>query len=266
MIKKFLLCFFFAITTQFVKAGIVVINGLTHSYQVENGKVYKGTIEIENTSTNPQNVKLFLQDLSYQSDGSIFYTEPLTNKRSNSNWVKLNTNLITLKGKEKTEVRYEIIVPNSLPDSGSYWSVIMVEPIDDIKPSDNKPGVNITSIIRYAIQIITDYDEEKAKPELKFEDVKIEKLEKEKILKIAIANNGNLYCRAIANVEIYERKNGQKVGSFSSQTMGLLPSTSKTFDINISKIPPNKYTAVVLATDEDENAFALNVELEVKND
>ncbi|MBD8083683.1 DUF3324 domain-containing protein [Chryseobacterium sp. GCR10] len=266
MIKKFLLFLLFIIASQFVKAGIVVINGLTHSYQVDKGQVYKGTIEIENTSTNPQNVKLFLQDFSYQSDGSIFYTEPLTNKRTNSNWIKLNTNLITLKGKEKTEVRYEITVPNSIAGPGSYWSVIIVEPVDDITPSDNKPGVNITSIVRYAIQVITDYNTEKAKPELKFEGVKIEKQEKQKILKIAIANTGNLYCRPTANVEIYDRKNGQKVGSFSSQTMGLLPNTSKTFDIDISKILPNKYTAVLLATDEDENAFALNVELEVKND
>lgn len=266
MIKKFLFFFFIITASHLAKAGIVVINGLTHSYQVDKGQVYKGTIEIENTSTKPQNVKLYLQDLSYQSDGSIFYTEPLTNQRTNSSWIKLNTNLITLKGKEKTEVLYEIIVPNSVSDPGTYWSVIIVEPVDDIKPSDNKPGVNITSVVRYAIQIITDYDTEKAKPELKFEGVKIEKDEERRILKIAIANIGNLYSRPTATVEIYDRKNGQKMGAFSSQTMGLLPNTSKTFYIDISKILPNKYNAVLFATDEDENAFALNVELEVKND
>jgi hypothetical protein len=31
-------------------------------------------------------------------------------------------------------------------------------------------------------------------------------------------------------------------------------------------MPPEKYNAVLIATDEEENAFALNVELEVKND
>ncbi|WP_228426722.1 hypothetical protein [Chryseobacterium carnipullorum] len=48
--------------------------------------------------------------------------------------------------------------------------------------------------------------------------------------------------------------------------MGLLPQTSKSFHIDISKVPPAQYKAVIIATDEDENAFALNVELEVKND
>ena len=48
--------------------------------------------------------------------------------------------------------------------------------------------------------------------------------------------------------------------------MGLLPDSSKSFYIDISKIPPDKYKAVIIATDENENAFALNVELEIKND
>ena len=39
-----------------------------------------------------------------------------------------------------------------------------MEPIDDIKPSDAKVGVNITSVVRYAIQIITDYKTENIKP------------------------------------------------------------------------------------------------------
>ncbi|MBV8328244.1 DUF3324 domain-containing protein [Chryseobacterium sp.] len=266
MIKRILLLITIILQFSFLHAGIVVLNGLTHSYKVENGKVYKGKIAIENTGSAPQNVKLFLQDFSYHSNGSINYTALHTNSRSNGDWIKLNTNLITLKGKEKTEVFYEITVPNKAIDPGSYWSIIIVEPVDDIKPSDTKAGVNITSVIRYAIQVITDYETEKAKPDLKFESVKIEKEEGRQVAKIAIANNGNLYCKPTASIEIYSRKTGEKIGNYSSLAMGLLPNNSKTFHIDLSKVPPDKYKAVIIATDEDENAFALNVELEVKND
>lgn len=266
MIKRILLLITFMLQFAFLHAGIVVLNGLTHSYKIENGKVYKGKIAIENTSSAPQNVKLFLQDFTYHADGTLNYTELHTNNRTNGNWIKLNTNLVTLKGKEKTEVFYEITVPNQALDPGSYWSVIIVEPVDDIKPSDNKPGVNITSVVRYAIQVITDIETEKAKPDLKFENVKVEKEEGKQTVKIAIANNGNLYCRPTASIEIYHRKTGKKIGTFSSLTMGLLPTTSKTFPIEISKVPPDQYTATIMATDEEENAFAINVELEVKND
>ncbi|WP_313580791.1 hypothetical protein [Chishuiella sp.] len=264
--KKYLYFFivlFFTFTS--LNAGIVVLNGLTHTYKVENGKVYKGKIEIENTSNNTQNVKLFLQDFSYKSDGSITYTNLHTNKRSNAEWIKLNTNLLTLKGKEKTEILYEINISDKLINVGSYWSVIIVEPVEDIKPNNDKFGVNITSIVRYAIQIITDYKTDNANTDLKFENIKVEKEEGRKILKIGVINNGDLYCKPIASIELYNNK-GEKVGTYSSLAMGLLPNNSKSFYIDIDKVLPEKYNAVIIATDEEENSFAINVELEIKND
>lgn len=266
MIKRILFCLAFILPFSLLQAGIVVLNGLTHIYKVENGQVYKGKVTLQNIGNDSQDVKIFLQDFSYRSDGTIYYTSPNTNEKSNTDWIKLNTNLISLKAKEKAEVSFEITVPDKIVQSGSYWSVIIVEPVEDIKPTNNSPGVNITSIVRYAIQVITNIDTESVKPSLKFESVKVEKEGKQRNVKIGIANNGNVYCKPTANIEIYNRRTGEKVGTFSSLQMGLLPNTSKSFDIDISKILPDKYNAVIIATDEDENAFALNVELEVKND
>lgn len=266
MIKRIL--FFIAFIFQFapLQAGIVVLSGLTHIYKVENGQLYKGKVTLQNIGNSPQNVKIFLQDFSYNADGTTYYTAPHTNEKSNAGWIKLNTNLVSLNAKEKTDVYFEIAVPDKDVQSGSYWSVIIVEPVEDIKPSNNSPGVNITSIVRYAIQVITNYNTESVKPFLKFESVKVEKAGKQRNVKIGIANNGNVYCKPTATIEIYNRRTGEKVGTFSSLQMGLLPNTSKSFDIDVSKILPDKYNAVIIATDEDENAFALNVELEVKND
>ncbi|KQT28508.1 hypothetical protein ASG22_20125 [Chryseobacterium sp. Leaf405] len=266
MVRRILLLVILIFQFCFCKAGIVILNGLSHSYKVENGKVYKGKIEMENTSNQPQSVKIFLQDFSYKSDGTINYSAPQTNNRTNADWIKFNTNLVTIKGKQKTEVYYEITIPNTISNPGSYWSVIMVEPVEDLKPDDSKQGVSITSVIRYAIQVITDFNADKAKPDLKFESIKIENEEGFRTAQIAIANNGNLYCKPTASLEIYNRKTGEKIGTFSSIAMGLLPHTSKKFSIKLNTLTPDKYNAVIIATDENENAFALNVELEVKND
>jgi uncharacterized protein YpbB len=78
-----------------------VLNGLTHFYKVENGQVYKGKVTLQNTGNTVQNVKIFLQDFSYHSDGTTYYTAPHTNEKSNTDWIKLNTNLVSLKAKEK---------------------------------------------------------------------------------------------------------------------------------------------------------------------
>ncbi|WP_307451734.1 MULTISPECIES: WxL protein host-binding domain-containing protein [Chryseobacterium] len=249
-----------------LKANIVILNGLTHHYTVEKSQVYKGKIAIENTSVTPQNVKLFLQDFTYSADGSISYTAPNSYQRTNAAWIHLNTNYVTLKGKEKTEVYYEISVPDSADDDGSYWSVIMVEPVDDPIPGQNEAGISISSVVRYAIQVITDHRPENAKQELRFEGVKVEKENGKSIIMVAIANKGNLYCKPTVSIEMYHKTNGDKAGQFSTLPMGLLPQTSKSFYIDAGKLPPDRYSAVLLATDENENAFALNVELDIKND
>ena len=264
-VKKifFFISIFFACNCAF--ASIVITNGLTHTHNVKEGTVYKGVITVENTAETSQNVKLYQKDYSYKADGTSHYNDPGLNERSNLQWIKLNTNLLKLEAKGKVDVPYEIVVPTNI-DAGSYWSVIMVEPVEDLKPDDSKQGVSITSVIRYAIQVITDYNADKAKPDLKFESIKIENEEGFRTAQIAIANNGNLYCKPTASLEIYNRKTGEKIGTFSSIAMGLLPHTSKKFSIALNTLTPDKYNAVIIATDENENAFALNVELEVKND
>lgn len=266
MIKRISLLLIFFFQFCFLQAGIVVLNGLSHVHKVEKGKVYRGKIAIENNGKQPQNVKLFLQDFSYESDGTIQYLKPGSNSRTNTGWIRMNTNLVSLKPKEKTEILYEITIPDEVIASGSYWSVVIVEPVEDIRPDEKTQGVSISSVIRYAVQVITDLDSEKAKPELKFVGIKIEKEGGSRFLNVAISNKGDLYCKPTVAVELYHNTSGQKIGTFSSQAMGLLPQTSKSFPIPLEKIPPARYNAVLIATDDDENAFALNVELEVKDD
>lgn len=266
MIRPILLLLLTVFPFCFAEAGIVVLNGLSHTYKVENGKVYQGKIAIENNGKQSQNVKLFLQDFSYQADGTFYYSPPHSNIKSNAGWIRMNTNLITLRQKEKTEVYYEIMIPDQVSEPGSYWSVIMVEPVEDLRPDESAQGINITSVIRYAIQIITDLHTEKARPDLKFEGIKIEKQNGKQWLNIAVANKGNLYCKPTVTIEIYDKATGRKTGTFSGQAMGILPQTSKSFPIDIGNMPPSRYSAVLVAADDDDNAFALTTELEIKNE
>lgn len=246
-------------------AAIAVQNGLTHQYKVENGKVYKGKIVIQNMADLAQNVKFYVQDQSYHFNGSTHYADPsVSAKRSNAAWIKLSTNFIVLGKKEKMEVPFEIFVPDSLQDAGSYWSVIMVEPVEDIKPNQ-KPGFNIVSVVRYAIQIITDFKSDELNPQLKFENVSINKQDSvQQVLTVAISNQGKVFCMPTTIIELYKKSNGEKVGVFSSSKIGILPDNSKSVNINMGNIAPGDYTAVIISTDENENAFALKAALTIK--
>lgn len=260
------LYFFFLLLHTPSKAGIVIHNGLTHVYNMNHAGVYKGRISLENTSKRSQIVKVYLQDISYKWSGEIYYTTPPSHPFSNAAWITLGGTLLTLQAGEKMDIPYEINVPNEQLASGSYWSVIIVEPEQNIdSPKDNN-SIAISSVVRYAIQVISNYKSDELQPHLKFESVKMDTTQQKKILKVAILNDGSLFCKPTASIDIYDNKTGQIVGTYSSVTMSLLPNNSKSFLIDISSVPKGKYATVIIATDENENAFALNVELEVKND
>lgn len=245
-------------------ANIVVLNGLTHQLKTEKGQTYKGKIELQNVGKETKNIKIFLQDMTYSSDGTTNYTEPGSNKLSNSSWIKLETNLIELKAGEKADVYYELNVPAEVTLEGSYWTTCMIEPVDAIIPNEKNTGIQLRSIIRYAVQIISNFSSTTISPELAFKSINIENINDKKYLKIALENKGSIYCKTIISLELYNASNASPIeGEFTSAAMGLLPSTSKSFTIDITSLTKGKYKVVAFAKDDQENVFALEFELDV---
>lgn len=261
MFKYTLLYIIFFALPIYAQASIVVLNGLTHTYKTEKGKVYTGKIELQNTGTRSKSVKLFLQDLSYSFDGTIHYTAPNTNKNTNADWIKLSTNLVNLKANQSVEIIYQVTIPDTVVREGSYWSTIIVEPVEEINPNTANSGVQITSIVRYAVQVITDYVNSPIKPELKFEKIGVEKHGDNKILQVALLNKSEIYCKAITSIELYDAEGKLIEKQLESPATGLLPGNSKTFSIELGNIASGQYKAVVFASDQEENTFAMNIDL-----
>lgn len=262
----YITCFLFSLNILSTQANILVTNGLTHQIKTDKGKVYTGSIQVQNIGEEKKNVKIYLQDVMYHSDGTTIYSDPGTNKLTNSNWLSINSNLIELKAGEKFDIKFEIKVPDTITEPGSYSSILMIEPIDISipKPNDSK-GIQIQSVIRYAVQIIADYAIQNTKAEIKFDSINLVNNENQKILKIALANNGKVYCKPTVQLEIFDVINNTKVDAeFKSQSMSLLPNTSKTFPIDITILNKGKYKAIAFAKDEQDNIFALEFELDVE--
>lgn len=245
-------------------ASIVITNGLTHSYKVKGGTVQKGIITIQNTADVSKNVKLYQQDYSYNASGASFYEDYGKNERSNLKWILLNNNLVKIEAKSKTNVSYEITVPDIII-AGSTWSVIMVEPVDDIIPTNEKQGIQLKTLIRYSIQIITT-NEEAGESLLKFDAVNLNKHEGKSLLDIAVSNQGSLFHHVEVSIELFDSENGKNMGVFKSDKMSLLPTNSKLFVIDLSSVPPGSYTASILANTSEDTVFGLNIELNLSNE
>lgn len=257
----FFIAIFFAYTNLF--ASIVITNGLTHSYKLKEGTLQKGIITIENTADIAQNVKLYQQDYSYNATGTSFYEDYGKNKRSNLKWIKLNTNLLKIEGRSRANVSYEILIPeNTL--AGSFWSVVMVEPVDDIVPNDVKNGIQLKTLIRYSIQIVTT-NEKPANALMTFDTINLKKIEGKNILELSISNNGDIFHIVEATIELFDSKDGSNKGKFKSDMLSLLPGNSKLFTIDLSAVPAGKYNASILASSTEDHVFGINIELNIPN-
>ena len=269
MTKKYL---FFVIVLLFnltlTNASIVVLNGLTHRYIVEHGMLYKGVISIQNTADINQNVRIYLNNYAYKATGEIYYLEPGNgaNNRSNALWVDLNVEYLILKPKEKYDLHYEITVPDTTEFDGSYWSLVMIEPVDFITPKDHNEGLNVRSVVRYAIQLITTLNEDTSIASLEFQNVNIVNESGKRFLQVDIINKGDLYHKVTASAEFFESREGTETGLFKSNIQSLLPNNSKRFTIDISSVPTGNYSTVLLADSGDDNLFGLNLEIIIKNE
>ncbi len=257
-----LLLFSFCISN----ASIIILNGLSHNYKVEKGNKYKGFVRIMNSSDSSQGVKLFLNDYSYKASGEIFYSKPSDYNRSNVDWIDLSSNYLTLKPKQRYDLYFEITVPENIDISGSFWSVLIVEPVDDIKPSNDKEGIKVRSVVRYAIQIITTLEDDLAKANLEFQNVKVNKNDGKRILEIDIANTGELYHKVNLRTEIYSSVDGSETEIIKGNIQGLFPETSKRFYVDISKIQKGDYKLILLADCQNDLIFGQNIDLSITNE
>lgn len=247
-------------------ANIIILNGLSHVINGELGNTYKGVIQLKNTGDKVQNVKIYLNDYSYNSKGETTYSEPGSIKRSNSLWTIIPSDILSLNPKENYDLYYEVTIPKELKLSGSFASVLFVEPTYDINPNKNTSGVRLQTVIRYGIQLIVNVNETEAKSLISFQNAKITKLNKQFLLNIDLNNSGDLYHKIVVSAEFYDKSDGSKKGIYKSPLQSLTPDNSKNYPIDLSGLPPGDYKVILVADCGDDIVFGLNTELNIAND
>lgn len=264
--KKYFFILLLVCVAHISNANIVVLNGLTHSYSVEHGSIHSGQITIQNTSKEIRNIKVYINDYAYNANGEIFYGELGTSDRSNGSWIDLKANMISLKPNEKYELFYEILVPESTVFDGSYWSVIMIEPADDVEPNNDKSGINVQTVIRYAIQIVTTVQNLDSKSAITFANPEIQMNNGKRYLVCDIINDGDLFHKVSSSIDLFNAESGEEIGKINGNTVSLLPGLSKKISIDLTTLKKGSYQVVLLADCGEDNLYGLNIELNIENE
>ncbi len=252
--------FFIFWASMQLRAGIAVLNGLTHEMKLSPGEKMRGRIELQNISEQGTAVRLFQTDYWFSHTGDTRYSHPGSSARSNAGWISLDQSFITFQANETRSVEFEVDVPGTDSLTGTYWSVILLEAIN---PPDtaNQKGMNINTVMRYAIQVITHIGETGTR-DLQFLNVTLRKEDTGVVLDVDLENPGERALRPEVGIELFNQE-GVSQGIFRTDRRRIYPGTSARFSIAISGVVPGKYSGVLVADCDEDHVFGTNLTLEL---
>lgn len=259
--KKILLLSFAVLTTLAANASLVIVNGLSHEHNVQVGLRSQGSIVIKNTATTPKRARIYKTSVTHDCEGQTSFSLKTDGPRCNSNWTQLSDNEVVIAGKQSYTLTYEIDPNPTVDQSGSYWGVIMVEEIKDLDTITPQRGVTVTSLIRYAVQIVTHFDG-KGEKNLEITSVEIDTTKENNMLSVQVSNTGEFMLKPIMILELYNA-DGEQIYRKEVPYQKVYPGLCKLFELPFEGVAKGTYNGILVADCGDENIYGLNLELDI---
>ncbi len=247
-------------------ANVIVEGGLTHIREVESGSTYNDTIVLRNNGEESADVKLYRTDYRSSVDGSHFYPDPKTLPRSNAGWIAISPLRFTIPAGERYVIDYTLSVPSDQNLAGTYWSMLMIEPIPKGSPESpefdpEKTQLGVDTVVRYGFRFITHIGDT-GTLEPKVINAALRNVEDRLELHIDIENAGTRLLDIDIWAELYT-KSGDLVGKFEGDDGGVLPGSSRRYPIGLTHVGTGDYTALVVMDCGDNNVFGATFDLSV---
>ena len=248
------------------QAQINILGGLSHEREAKPDEIYEGEVIIRNKSQEMAEVKIYQTDYLFYCDGSNIYGEPGKIDRSNAKWITFYPKRLKLGPKQQEIVHYKVIVPKKEGLVGTYWSMLMVEPIpkessESSQLKENEVAMQVLQIFRYGIQIAT-HIHDTGVGMLKFMDTKLLKEQENIILKVDVENIGEIFLRPSLSVELFD-ENGVQLDKSEGGRFRTYPGTSVRFKVELGQIEEGTYKALVVADCGGNDIFGATYNLKI---
>ena len=267
MFKKIILLIVAVMVFQAAgRSEIIVNSSLFNQKNAKPGEKYTGVISVQNIGNKTQPVKAYRTDYKFNASGANSFNAPGTDPRSNAPWVSLSPSDFVMPPNGKAVIYYTVDVPNDPNLKGSYWSMIMVEPVENLaaKPvtEKRKHKLQFTTQIRFGVQIATDIGEN-IPAEIKILNRKIVYGKGEKLFQLDIENTGKKWVRPDIWAELFNNKD-IKMGKFNGTVARIYPGCSIKSEIDLSNLPAGRYKTIAIIDCGDNNSFGGQYSLEIK--
>lgn len=241
--------------------AVIVQNGLTQIHDLSMHSQKEGKVVLKNVGNKPEAIKVYFNDLSTDCKGEISYAVPGENARSLYPFLNISTTNYTLQPGEEYELTYQIDLTKNKFESGSMWTLMMIEVIEPISKETSSSGFEIGSKVRYAVQLITNIGQKNAE-NFVFSNVKLAKdLDGEKVVVASIDNGGVFMILPNVTIQIFDSK-GSKVKDITVPSKKIYPQNCQNFKLPLAGLSTGKYQAVLLA-DYLEESIGVNLEIEI---
>jgi hypothetical protein len=236
-------------------AQVSVVGNSVQEHQALPGSEYEGSIVLRNDGAQAQQVNVYLTDYRFSANGASDFAEAGTLQRSNARWITFGSQNVVVLPHQSATVTYRIKVPRPQTDSisGSYWSIAMVEG-QPIAASATKPGVQIRTVIRQAIQLVTHVGST-GSASVSFANVKVVPDSIGMALSFDTQNDGVRARRLSLSVDLYG-ENGVLVGRYTRARGLVYPGCSIRQSFGIGTLKKGKYVAFLVADAGDDDLFA----------
>jgi len=241
-----------------VRAQVGIVNGMTHEKECKPGEAVERIILLRNNGPAPETVRLYQTDYAFNHLGQSSYDAPGKSARSNASWITLSPNQLTIPGLTNAEVRFKVKVPDRADLVGTYWSVIMVEPVPQAAPtkdvaSKDQIKFGVTQTMRYAVQVVINIGGTGAR-KLKFVNVELVQENDRKLLQVDVENVGDRWLRPASYVELYTGL-GAPAGKFEGERLRIYPGTSVRFTFDMSRVKDGAYRALIVLDNKDSSVY-----------
>lgn len=247
-----------------IAAQVSVDGALSHEMELQPGGVHSGTITLLNSGSRLEEVKLYQMDYRSESPGRNYYEDPGVNPRSNAAWISTSPKRFSIPPGESYTISYVLEVPADDTLTGTYWSILMMEPIPPESPESQEADpeemtVGIQTRIRYAFNFVTHIGTSgTVQPEI--EGATLTLVAETPTLCIDIANAGTRMLKIEIWTELYDG-DGSLVARRDGTPSRLYPFSSRQYQIGLADISVGEYTALVIIDAGDNNVFGASFPL-----
>ncbi len=259
-------CLLSAVCAVSRAADIDVVGG-PHEVVMQPGGKKEGKIILRNSSDAVQEVRVFQTDYMFRCDGTTLYDKPGTCHRSNCSWITFSPQQFSIPPEETLTVYYTIQTPRDDKLTGTYWSMLMVEPKPPPEPpapasEDGKVTLGVRTVLRYGIQMVVHIGNT-GKRDLKILDKRLSLVGGKRLLQLDIENTGERWLRPGIWAEVYDEK-GAHVGRFQCNRTRIYPACSTRNCIDLSSLKAGKYQALVVVDNGDESVWGAQYALDIQ--